>query len=119
MDLTPSDDDPTRRHAKAGSRFPATVEIQIEELVLRGFAPGDRYRIGEAVEQELARLITERGIAGMAGCSVSIERLDAGAFPVAAGARAQRVGMQVAQKVYSQLSRSVQKPPENRRLRSQ
>ena len=40
---------------------PENVELHIEELVLRGFAPGDRYRIGEAVERELAHLFSEQG----------------------------------------------------------
>jgi hypothetical protein len=28
--------------------MPRSIELHIEELVLRGFAPGDRYWIGEA-----------------------------------------------------------------------
>ena len=40
---------------------PMNVELHIEELVLHGFAPGDRYRIGEAVERELQRLLTVQG----------------------------------------------------------
>ena len=38
------------------------IELHIEELVLHGFSPGDRYRIGEAVEQELTRLLADRGV---------------------------------------------------------
>jgi hypothetical protein len=34
-----------------------SINLHIEELVLHGFAPGDRHRISEAVEQELTRLI--------------------------------------------------------------
>ena len=30
--------------------------------MLHGFAPGDRYRIGDAVERELARLFAEQGV---------------------------------------------------------
>lgn len=33
------------------------VELHIEELVLHGFARGDRYAIADAIEHELARLL--------------------------------------------------------------
>lgn len=39
------------------------VHVHVEELVLHGFEPADRNRIGAAVQQELARLVTERGVA--------------------------------------------------------
>lgn len=38
------------------------VELHIEQLVLHGFAPSDRYRIGAAIQQELARLLAQQGI---------------------------------------------------------
>lgn len=38
------------------------VTISIEELVLDGFAPGDRHRIAAAVSAELTRLVAERGL---------------------------------------------------------
>ena len=37
-------------------------ELNIEELVMHGFTPGDRHRIGEAVEQELTQLLADRGV---------------------------------------------------------
>ncbi|MBN1323499.1 MAG: hypothetical protein JW986_05795 [Methanotrichaceae archaeon] len=36
------------------------VKIEIEELVLRGFSPGDRYRIKESMEDELERMLAKR-----------------------------------------------------------
>ncbi len=41
------------------------IVIEIDELVLHGFPPGDRYRIGEAVQAELARILGERGLPGV------------------------------------------------------
>ena len=38
-----------------------SVQLQIGELVLHGFAPAERYRIAAAVEAELSRLIAENG----------------------------------------------------------
>ena len=41
---------------------PYNIELHIEELVLHGFAPKDRYTIGEAVQRELSRLFAEQGV---------------------------------------------------------
>jgi len=82
---------------------PAAVELHIEELVLTGFAPGDRYPIGDAVERELARLLADRGVPGVDGASIALDKVDAGKFKVAQGARPQAIGGQIAEKVYRQI----------------
>lgn len=79
---------------------PHSIELYIEELVLHGFAPGDRYRIGDAVERELARLFAEQGVPPSLVQEAEVARLDAGAFKIAPGARGGAVGAQVAHKVY-------------------
>jgi hypothetical protein len=83
---------------------PENVELHIEELVLRGFAPGDRYRIGEAMERELARLFDEGGVPLSLARESGIERLDGGAFEVAHGSKSEAIGVQVAQAIYGGLS---------------
>jgi hypothetical protein len=40
----------------------AAIELTVEELVLHGFAAGDRYAIAEAVERELTRLLGGQGV---------------------------------------------------------
>ncbi len=82
---------------------PQNVELHIEELVLRGFAPGERHRIGEAVERELVRLLDEQGVPPSLGRGSGIERLDGGAFEVAHGSKSEAVGVQVAQAIYGGL----------------
>jgi hypothetical protein len=77
--------------------------VHIEELVLHGFAPGDRYRIGEAVQRELVRLIALQGVSPPRGSGVEITRLNGGAFKVAAAAKAEVIGSQIAQAVYGGL----------------
>jgi hypothetical protein len=84
-----------------GSR---NFEVTIDELVLTGFAPSDRFHIADAVERELARLLMESGIPGLDGNSVAIEGLDAGKFKVAGGARANGIGRQAAQVLHQELS---------------
>ncbi len=76
------------------------IELHIEELVLEGFPPGDRHRIGVAVEAELTRLLEERGVPETLNSSGLIEGINGGSFEVAPGSRAERIGSQVARAVY-------------------
>ena len=84
------------------------IDLHIEELVLHGFAPGERYRIGAAIERELARLLTEQGAPeGLLGGreEVSLEGIDVpnlslGSFQIQQGAKPEMIGMQVAQALY-------------------
>jgi hypothetical protein len=82
---------------------PKNIELHIEELVLEGFSPGDRYRIGEAVEQELTRLLADRGVPESLAQGGEVASVDGGAFEVAPGSRADVVGAQVAKAVYGGL----------------
>ncbi len=84
---------------------PENVELQVEELVLRGFAPGDRYRIGEAVERELAQLFEEQGMPPSLAQGSEVASLDGEAFEVASGSKPEAIGAQVAQAVFRGLSR--------------
>ena len=85
--------------------MPKNIELHIEELVLHGFAPGDRYRIAEGVEQELTRLLADRGVPQSLERGGEIANMDGGAFEVVQGSRAQVVGAQVAKAVYGGLRR--------------
>jgi len=88
------------------------VELHIEELVLHGFSPRDRFGISDALEQELARLLTEQGLPGLAMQSRSIERLDGGSLSIRAGARPQSIGAQLGERVHRQLSPATNMPPQ-------
>jgi hypothetical protein len=78
------------------------IVIEIDELVLHGFPPGERYRIGEAVQAELARIVGERGLPG-AWAEGAAGRLDAGAFP-AADSRPAMIGAGAAEAVYRSIA---------------
>jgi len=82
---------------------PKNIELNIEELVLHGFVPGDRHRIGEAVEQELTRLLADRGVPQSLERGGEIGHVDGGTFDVAQGSRPQVVGAKVAKAVYGGL----------------
>ena len=83
----------------------AQIELHIEELVLRGFAPGDRYRIGEAVERELIRQFVDQGTPPSLARGREVSRVDGGAFEVKPGFGAEAIGVQVAQAVYEGFGR--------------
>lgn len=82
---------------------PMNVELHIEELMLHGFAPGDRHRIGEAVERELQRLLAEQGAPHLLKGSVELARVDAGSFNLGQNSKPEMIGSQVAQAIYSGL----------------
>jgi hypothetical protein len=84
---------------------PASVEIFIEELVLHGCSPIDRYRLADAVQCELARLFTDQGVPAALAQGREIAHLDGGRFEVAAGSPAEAIGAQVAQALFGGLTR--------------
>ncbi len=80
------------------------IELHIEKLVLHGFSPSDRHRIGRSVEFELARLFTEQGISHSMSKGGEFTRLDGGTFNIAPSSKAEAIGSQVAQAVYKNMS---------------
>jgi hypothetical protein len=79
---------------------PAGIEVNIEELVLHGFSRPERYRIGEALESELARLLVERGLPSRLAKGEDVDRLDGGEFRIKHGSKAESIGGQLARKIY-------------------
>lgn len=82
---------------------PSSVAIHIEELVLHGFAPHDRRRIGAAIEQELTRLMNEKGIPRSLKKNLAVERLAGGSFHAKCQVKPQTTGMLIAETVYKSL----------------
>jgi hypothetical protein len=80
------------------------IEFYIDELVLHGFAHGDRYLISAAVEQELARLFAERGAPSLLAGSGDFSHLDGGAIEVTPGTKPAAIGAQVAKAVYGRVN---------------
>ncbi len=83
---------------------PREIELHIDELVLHGFAPGDRRRIGRAVERELSRLLTQAAASGALPRSLTTGSAaalrDAGAIQLTPGHSPESAGAQVAQAIY-------------------
>jgi hypothetical protein len=76
------------------------VEVHIEELVLHGFAPGDRHRIASALVGELQRLMSESALPGFRENRPALRRINGGAFKIEAGAKPQAAGVEIARAVF-------------------
>ena len=82
------------------------VDLHIEELVLHGFAPGDRYRIAEAVQRELTVLLAQpEATRGRFQRTAKLDRLDTGAMTIPDGASTSAIGARIAGAVYRGLMR--------------
>jgi hypothetical protein len=119
-----------RKRNKIGERFVKTapqpaderqagnsVNIHIVELVLHGFAPGDRHRISAAVESELARLMGEGGLSGLRGQSLTLGQINAGAFQIKAGAKPQAAGTDIARAVFRSMQQGTRAAARAQRAR--
>ena len=79
---------------------PEGIEINIEELVLHGFAPQGRFSIGDTIRRELTELLNEGGFPPAWLDGGGMDHLDGGTFGVTPGFRAETIGRLVARVVY-------------------
>jgi hypothetical protein len=110
MDVKPTDStsnvqrptlNPVKGRGPNGALRPQpSVELHIEELVLHGFAPGDRYVIGDAVERELARLLSEEGVPISLRSANATDEIRGATFNSAHNAKPPTIGRQIAQAIY-------------------
>ena len=84
---------------------PLIMELHIGELVLEGFPHLDQAELGAMVQQELARLLAERGLPAGLARGGEVASLDAGEFQVKQSSKATEIGAQIAQAVYGGLGR--------------
>ncbi len=78
------------------------IHVCIDELILDGFNPVDRYRIAAAFERELSRLLTAERLSAQA---LNTTRLDGGQFRFSATAKVEKIGAAIAQNVHGALNR--------------
>jgi hypothetical protein len=75
-----------------------SIELRIDRLVLEAVPAGDRYRIADAVQRELTRLVVERNVP--AASPAHQIRVDAGTIHIASGMRASVVGERIAHAIH-------------------
>ena len=84
---------------------PTAVSVHIERLVLHDFPATGRWRIGPAVQGELARVLAKRGLPSGLAPGGAFARMDGQSFRLAPGAGAEDIGRQVAHAIYRGLVR--------------
>ena len=82
------------------------IELHIEELVLDGFDPRDRYRIADELQRALTRALSEPHKNHIEPREGKVDRLDAGSFTLPENAPARQVGTQVAGAIVDALNGS-------------
>ena len=82
----------------------ANVELHIDELVLHDVDVAQRQRVVAAIEQALTQMFAEQGVSG--NLNAETLAIDANTIQVSAGAKADAIGAQVAQSIYSQIANS-------------
>ena len=83
--------------------FQPSVELHVEELVLHGFAASDRHMISDAVERELALLLTNEFF--MRSESSAEAFVDGGEIHLRPGFSARQVGEEIGRSVFAGLIR--------------
>lgn len=80
------------------------ITLEIEHLILHGFPSGERFRIGDAVETELMRLLREEGIPPALLFGQSMPAIDAGSFNLPSSAKGAAIGQHIARQIYTGLN---------------
>ena len=78
-----------------------TIEININELVLHGFSPADKFRIGQAVEQHVSLLSNKEGVPSSLQNNDEVHLMNAGDFRMAPNDSAGSIGNQIAGTIYT------------------
>jgi hypothetical protein len=81
------------------------ISLHIDELVLHGFGPGDRYAIAAGMQSELTRLLTEQGLPRGMATGATWDRLVVPPVTMEAGTKPDVIGAQVARSVYEESNR--------------
>ncbi len=80
------------------------IEVHIEELVLHGFSPHDRYRIGEAVQAALHAHFAMNGLPPLLSVGGFTPYIDAGNFDMHTAQQPASSGENIATTIYKGFS---------------
>lgn len=79
---------------------PPSISLHIDELVLHGLAAGKSHRIGEALEHELTRLLSEQGLPPAFSQEEPTAHLDRGAFEIGPDSTPETIAAQLANAIH-------------------
>ena len=81
-----------------------TIEVHIDELVLHGFSPHDRYRISDAMQAAIYDHIVGRGLPAAISSGGFISTINAGSFDLSSPIKPAGIGEKIATTVYNSFS---------------
>jgi hypothetical protein len=81
------------------------IEIHIEELVLHGIQPGNRYQLAAAVQAELTNLLQQRGLQGANG-QKGFDRIGGGQIHLPQRANDVQTGNAIAGNVFAAIQQT-------------
>lgn len=84
--------------------MPRQIEIHIDKLVLHGFSPHDRHRIGDAVQEALKEYFNENNIPESLTHGRFAAHIDAGTFRFHGSQPPKETGENIASAVYKGLA---------------
>lgn len=103
MDVSKSQirsENPRAQSSEQVSSGSSSFRLHIDEMVLHGFPAVDQYRIGDAVQRELTRLLTEAGSTESVTRSAFHPSIEAGSIQIDAGLSAEAIGIKIAQSLH-------------------
>lgn len=108
---------PALGHSVAGeaAASPPSVQLRIDQLVLEGVAPGERYSVANAMQGELARLLAAQNAAAKIDAPVHQAQVDGGTIRITGSTRPAQFGAQIAQAVHGSLGLGTPTDGRNRR----
>jgi hypothetical protein len=77
---------------------PREIDVHIDELVLHGFKPANRWLIADALQQELRGLLAAKGVPSQ--WISSPERIEGGGISSASLTKPERTGAEIAGAAY-------------------
>lgn len=81
------------------------IELHIEEFILHGFPPCDRYRIVQVFQNEMIRLFSEQDMQFSLSRDREFTRIDSGNFEIDRKAKPEIIGSKVAQTIHGALNK--------------
>jgi len=93
-----------RMRDEHGARHPS-VSVEIEDLVISGWPRAAACDIGDAIHQELTRLLSDRGVPASLQRPMQVASIDAGAVTATGNPQPGAIGAQIAGAVYGVSSR--------------
>jgi hypothetical protein len=92
-----------------------TIDLHIDELILRGVPYAQRQRIAAAIEQELTLLLVEQGLPLSLARGGFVPRINLDDIQITADAKPAAIGNHIARNIYSNLSGSAAPEPATKR----